>query len=78
MFCPPWLSLIVLRSRVDQALTTLHAHFLKSVSLEIGQVASSVSLLTRRCSSKNGMNTRPAGNLVRLVERGACIRRQKP
>ena len=49
MFCPPWLSLIVLRSRVYQALTTLHAHFLKSVSLEIGQVASSVSLLTRRC-----------------------------
>ena len=35
-----------------QALTTLTAHFLKSVSFEIGQVASGVSLLLRRPASK--------------------------
>ena len=48
-----------------QALTTRQAHFLKSVSLEIGQVASSVSLLTNRFSSKNGTKMRPKGGLLR-------------
>ena len=43
---------------------TLHAHFLKSVSLEIGQVASSVSLLTSCNSSKNGMNIEALWHLV--------------
>src|SRR5690606_41835765 len=51
--------------RSPQALSTLTAHFLKSVSLESGQVASRTSLLTRRPSSKNGMNTRPRGGLLR-------------
>ena len=39
----------------DQARRTRHAHFLKSVSLEIGQVASRVSLLTSWPASNQGM-----------------------
>src|SRR6185503_1481062 len=45
------------RNRRDERLHTFTirtAHFLKSVWREIGQVASSVSLLTSRPSSKNG------------------------
>ena len=39
------------------ALVTFTAHFLKSVSLDIGQVASRISLLTRRPASKNGIKS---------------------
>src|SRR5690606_35909864 len=53
------------RPAARQARTTLTAHFLKSVSLEIGQVASSVSLLTSFDSSKKGTKINPTGGLLR-------------
>ena len=45
--------------------TTLTAHFLKSVCLEIGSVASSVTLLMSWLASNNGTKTTPRGMRLR-------------
>src|SRR6185312_7883468 len=45
--------------------TTLTAHFLKSVCLEIGSVASSVALLMSWLASNHGTNTTPRGGRLR-------------
>src|SRR6266542_4001214 len=50
---------------LPHALVTLTAHFLKSVCLEIGHVASSVTLLMKTPSSNHGTNTSPRGMRLR-------------
>src|SRR6266496_6212 len=54
-------------SALAHALVTLTAHFLKSLCLEIGQVASSVTLLMKTPSSNHGTNTSPRGTRLRPV-----------
>src|SRR5690606_21187231 len=47
------------------AITTLTAHFLKSVCFDIGQVASSVVLLMSCAASNHGTKTSPMGTRLR-------------
>src|SRR5690606_30468150 len=59
-----------------QARTTLTAHFLKSVCLEMGSVASSVALLMSLLASNHGTKITPRG--MRLRPRVSTLTRISP